>query len=182
MRAWKPFGAITMGLLLAGMVTTVNAQQGIQTQIPTLQVCNNSRIEGQARIEILSRQQSGVSGIFSVVFQPSVACDPPGTLIGGVQVEIDMSDSTIKYFESTSIEQVTSTGKHSPTAYLNGKCKSQPDIPGCRFWMTVANNGRAQQGTPDVIGFLVLAGNGQRASYGTGPVVSGDVNVAPTAN
>ncbi len=102
--------------------------------------------------------------------------------MGDVRVEIDMSDSSIKIFKSTSIEQVTSTGKLSPTAYLNGKCESDPPIPGCRFWMTVANNGEGQQGTPDVVGFLVLGGNGQRASYGTGPVVSGDVKVAPASN
>lgn len=131
-------------------MTSVNAQQGIQTQIPTLQVCNATNIQGQAKVQILSRQQAGVSGIFSVIFRPSVACDPPGTLQGGVQVEIDMNDSNIKMFKSTSIEQVTSTGKDSPTAYLNGKCEARPRIPGCRFWMTVADNGQGRQGTPDV--------------------------------
>jgi hypothetical protein len=93
-----------------------------------------------------------------------------------------MSDSIVQgEWESTSIEQLTSTGRATPTLYVNGRCKAER-APGCRFWLMVADNRRGRQGTPDIVGFLVLDGKGQRVAYATGPVVDGDIEVAPTVN
>jgi hypothetical protein len=43
----------------------------------------------------------------------------------------------------TFIEQVTTTGKHTPTVYLNGRCKVKSEggeFKVCRFWMMIADN------------------------------------------
>jgi hypothetical protein len=46
----------------------------------------------------------------------------------------------------------------------------------------IADNrkGADLRGTPDVVSFLVFDGQGKRVSYGTGPVVKGDIQVAPS--
>jgi hypothetical protein len=36
--------------------------------------------------------------------------------------------------------------------------------------------------TADVVSFLVFDGTGKRIAYGTGPLVDGDIKVAPTGN
>jgi hypothetical protein len=101
-------------------------------------------------------------------------------------MKIDMSDSSIVYFNSTTIEALSSTGKHSPTAYIMGRCEAQGperNFQGCHYWITLADNGReGDRGTPDVVGFLVLDGEGNRIAYGTGPVLEGDISIAPTTN
>ena len=95
------------------------------------------------------------------------------------------SDEHERIFDSelgttTEFEQLISTGKHSPTAYLTGRCKTER-FRGCRFWMMLADNKTEDEGgTPDVIGFLVFDGNGKRVAYGTGPVVQEDIEVAAT--
>jgi hypothetical protein len=100
-----------------------------------------------------------------------------------VQIAVNMSDSLAQgTIASTSIEQLTSTGKLSPTLYVNGRCKAE-GVVGCRFWLMVANNRPTpDKGTPDVVGFLVFNGMGQRVAYGTGPVAKGDLQVAATSN
>jgi hypothetical protein len=94
-----------------------------------------------------------------------------------------MSDSTIQgALAATAFEQVTSTGRHTPTLYANGRCKAE-GVSGCRFWLMLVDNKKAdQKGTPDVVSFLVLNGMGQRVAYGTGPVADGDILVNPTSN
>jgi len=77
---------------------------------------------------------------------------------------------------------MTSTGKHTPTLYVNGRCKAE-GVRGCRYWLMIANNKKAQgPGTPDVASFLVFDGTGKRVAYGTGPLADGDLEVAPTGN
>ena len=97
-----------------------------------------------------------------------------------------MGDSSIAYLTSSTVEALSSTGKHSPAAYVMGRCDVQApegDFHGCHYWITMADNGReGERGTPDIVGFLVLDGNGDRIAYGTGPVVEGNISVAPTIN
>ena len=89
----------------------------------------------------------------------------------GVCIDVDMSDSIVQgTIIGETIEQLTSTGKHLPTAYLSGRCQAS-DVSGCRYWLMLANNSRESDGTPDVVGFLVFDGAGVRVAYGTGPVV-----------
>src|SRR5437667_28171 len=97
--------------------------------------------------------------------------------------ELSMSDSIAQgTIAAVSLEQVTSTGKHTPTVYINGRCRADHVI-GCRFWLMIADNKKANdRGTPDVVSFLVFNSVGQRVAYGTGPVAEGDIQVAPTSN
>ena len=178
MRIQTTIAAMTVWMCFSAAATSVQAQQ---PQIPTLQVCNMTKVQGKAVVKIQSRQDAFHAGAFRVAIE--VRCDPTGLPYpaGAVEISIDMSDSTVQgLVTSIDIEQLTSTGKHSPTAYLSGRCKAER-APGCRFWLTLADNKPAGQGeTPDVVGFLIFDGNGTRVAYGTGPVVEGDITVAPT--
>lgn len=159
----------------------VHAQQ---PQIPTLQVCNQTVARGRGVVKIESRADSLHSGVFSV--EIDLKCDPNGDgyPAGTLKIsDISMSDSSVQgTVLATAFEQVTTTGKHTPTLYLNGRCKAEK-VNGCRFWMLIADNKRNDaQGTPDIISFLVFDGAGKRVAYGTGPVIRGDVTVQPTGN
>lgn len=176
--------AVAVWICLPSAFTSVYAQQ---PQIPTLQVCNLTKVNGRAAVKIDSRSDATHLGVFKVAIE--VKCDPEGLPYpdGVLVIGVDMSDSVVQgsVFAQT-IEQVTSTGEESPTVYLNGRCTAEAVrgvIPGCRFWLMIADN-RSGNGrvTPDVIGFLILNGVGQRVAYGTGPVVEGDITVASTSN
>jgi hypothetical protein len=102
-----------------------------------------------------------------------------------------MNDSLVQgTITATTFEQVTSTGQATPTIFLNGRCSvgstSTAPINGCRYWLMIADNGQTSTAgvvaTPEVASFLVFNGMGQRIAYGTGPVVSGHITVAPTTN
>jgi hypothetical protein len=169
--------------LLAGAAIPVFAQQ---PQVPTLQVCNITAASGGGLVQIQSRVDAQHQGTFEVVLE--LKCDSKGAgyPTGSVAInKIDMSDSTVQgSVVSTSLEQVTTTGKHTPTLYVNGRCKAEA-APGCRFWLMVANNREANatdKSTPDIVSFLVFNGTGQRVAYGPGPVLKGDIKVAATSN
>lgn len=157
-----------------------------QPQIPTLQVCNDTRVEGGGAVFLASRQ-GPPSGTFTI--QIKLNCNPNGLGYpgGALSMEIDLTDSDIVYLEAINFEQVTTTGKDTPTAYMNGRCKAFDvkglSVPGCRFWLMVADNlnpNSENPETPDIVGFLVFDGTGTRRSYGTGPLVKGDIFVAPS--
>jgi hypothetical protein len=177
--------AATLVSLLSDWFTAVQAQQ---VQIPTLQVCNNTRVQGTGLVRIARRTDSLSAGTFRV--STNLNCNPKGVGYpeGTLSMsDISMSDSAdIKGAISMSVEQITTTGKQSPTVYLNGRCKapttSGKNIPGCRFWMMIADNKQAnQKGTPDIVGFLVFDGTGRRVAYGTGPVEQGDITVGSSS-
>lgn len=169
-------------LLLALAALTTNGAQAQQAQIPSLQVCNETAVEGDGLVFLDQRQDAFHSGIFTIKIQ--LRCDPGGSgyPVGFVSMEIDLSDSSLVFLESEEFEQVTTTGKHTPTAYMNGRCRAFDEtgspVDGCRFWLMVADNGRGE--TPDVVGFLAFDGKGNRISYGTGPLREGDIFVAPS--
>jgi hypothetical protein len=99
-----------------------------------------------------------------------------------LHVTFSLSDSTILMINATTIEQMTSTGKHTPTIYLNGRCTTNTNAP-CHYWLMLSDNKAANaKGTPDVVSVLVVDKLGKRLTYGTGPVSSGDIVVAPTLN
>jgi hypothetical protein len=155
-----------------------------EPQLPSLQTCNSTQVIGDAKVHIASRSATGVTGTFAVTTQ-GVKCEPAaGYPAGSVRIVVDLTDSTRGTITSTSLEQVTSTGKQSPTAYVSGRCTASPTaISGCRFWLMIADNGSLiSRGTPDVLGFLVIDGRGTRIAYGTGPIREGDFRVASTAN
>lgn len=162
-----------------GLPSAAGAQQ---VQIPTLQVCNQTSVTGKAVVRIMSRSDASHSGIFEVAVE--LSCTPPGYPSGSVTIStISMNDTlAASPITSTGIDQVTSTGKYSPTAYISGRCKAE-NVKGCHFWMMFADNKPGdKEGTPDIVGFLVFDGTGHRVAYGTGPVLKGDIKVAPTGN
>jgi len=175
--------AAPLCLAMLGAITTANAQQ---PQIPTLQVCNQTLVQGTGTVTIHARQDVSHTGSFSVSVK--LTCDPNsgypvGSLtIGGISMNDSLVEGTIV---ATTFEQLTSTGRVTPTAYLNGRCSvdsSAGAIPGCRYWILFADNNPTPTapGTPDVVSFLVFNKAGQRVAYGTGPLASGHISVAPT--
>jgi hypothetical protein len=155
-----------------------------QPQIPTLQVCNKTTAHGEAGVKITSRVDAGHTGTFRVRLE--VKCDPADGYPSGTLTlaGISMSDSTVQgTVTATTFEQMTSTGKHTPTLYVNGRCKAEA-VRGCRYWLMIANNQKpgTHQGTPDIVSFLIFDGTGKRMAYGTGPVVDGDLDVTDTSN
>jgi hypothetical protein len=154
-------------------------------QIANFDISDRSIVRGEGRVRLVPRRQDAAhSGVFrvrvAVTFNPA-ADDYPA---GSVRIDVDLSDSFKGQAESTSIEQVNSFGKHTPTAVIAGRCRvtitdGSPVPVGCRFWLLIANNKRpGEQGTADVAGFVVYDRDGNRVAYGTGPL-EGDIEVAP---
>ncbi|HXT40413.1 MAG TPA: hypothetical protein VN887_10355 [Candidatus Angelobacter sp.] len=155
-------------------------------QIPNLHTSNPTLVnvrEG-ATVVIRRRKDALHAGQFTVKgtlkFNPAVDAYPAGALT----ISVDLSDSARGVFIATTVEQLDTTGKHTPTAYATGRCSIRADVKafGCRYWLMLADNKRVnEKETPDVISFLIFDRNGKRVAYGTGPVVKGDVAIAPTA-
>jgi hypothetical protein len=152
-------------------------------QIPNLHTSNKSAVEASAEVTILRRKDASHAGVFTVKgslkFDPA-ADDYPS---GNMTIKVDLSDSAKGTFVIKSVEQLDTTGKHTPTAYASGRCAAEtdPKAVGCRYWLMLADNKREDQPqTPDVISFLVYDRAGKRVAYGTGPVSKGDVTVAGT--
>jgi hypothetical protein len=149
-------------------------------QIPNFHVSDRSKISGSGGVALLpNRKDAAHSGTFKikvdVAFDPAVNDYPTGN----VRIDVDLTDSFKGSADSSSIEQVNSFGKHTPTAVITGRCKVEAsNAPvGCRFWLMIANNKKpAQQGTPDVVGFVIYDRKGDRVAYGTGPL-EGDMEV-----
>lgn len=168
-------------ILLVATGVAVLAQQ---PQIPTLQVCNQTEAEGSATVKIVKRADASHHGSFKIDIK--VKCDPAQSPYptGDLQITtLSMSDSMISgSITGTSYEQVTSSGKHTPMVYINGRCTAN-QISGCRFWLMIADNKPATgPGTPDIVSFLVFDGTGKRVAHGTGPVTDGNMFVKATPN
>jgi hypothetical protein len=154
------------------------------TSIPAFHVSDISKARGSGNVFIESRKDAASSGTFSVDlnvhFDPAADNYPAGSFV----IKVDLSDSAKGAFKATSIELINSYGKHNPTVYLTGRCDAETagSVPkGCRYWLMIANNKKANdpQGTPDIVGFAIHDHNGNRVAYGTGPVKSGDFDIAP---
>lgn len=152
------------------------------TSIPAFHVSDLSKAKGAGDIFIQSRKDPASTGIFTVRldvhFDPAVDLYPVGTLT----IKTNLTDSAKGTFVATSIDLINSHGRDNPTVFLTGRCNDdiQPDAKGCRYWLMIANNKKANQpGTADVVGFAVHDNNGNRIAYGTGPVLTGDFEVMP---
>ncbi|HWT01955.1 MAG TPA: hypothetical protein VN256_17030 [Pyrinomonadaceae bacterium] len=176
----RTFIVLAFLFTLPAASVSVSAQQ---PQIPTLQVCNRTRAQGQGLVRINSRDDAVTTGSFQVTI--NLRCNPQETPypVGEFRLlAISMSDSSVQgNLISTTVEQVTTTGKHTPTVFLNGRCQAQ-NVPGCRFWAMLADNKPVGAGTPDIVSFLIFNGSGERVAYGTGPVVQGNIEVEDTSN
>jgi hypothetical protein len=174
-------GVLLAGALGAGVYAVASAQQ---PQIPTLQVADETNVKGDGLVKIFSRSDMTHTGSFEVhinVQGIGPAGYPAGTLVID---KLSMNDSALQgTIKATLIEQVTSTGRATPTAFLNGRCVAE-GLKGGRFWMMITDNTRdpGPKTTPDIVSFLIFDATGKRVAYGTGPVVKGNILVAPTPN
>jgi hypothetical protein len=165
---------------VAGATARFFRRFAMTIQISNFHVSDRSKITGSGAVSLLpNRKDAAHSGTFKikvdVAFDPAVNDYPTGSL----SIDVDLTDSFKGSARSTSIEQVNSFGKHTPTAVITGRCKvDASNTPiGCGFWLLIANNKRPnQQGTPDVVGFVIYDRNGDRVAYGTGPL-EGDMEV-----
>jgi hypothetical protein len=182
MRTQVQVFVVTVLLLKVGAASSLAAQQ---PQIPTLQVCNLVGAKGRGTVQIPSRMDPTASGTFDILITLKCQSEADGYPAGTLEIRgLSMTDSQINgAIHSTAFEQVTATGKHTPTLYLNGRCTAE-GVRGCRYWLLVADNRKEgdTKGTPDVVSLLVFNGVGKRVAYGTGPLVRGDITVAPTSN
>lgn len=155
-------------------------------QIANYHISDKSKINGSGKVSLVPhRADAAHSGVFKatiegVGFDPAVNDYP----VGAVKIDVDLSDSFKGAAISTTIEQVNTHGKHTPTAVITGRCRvetPEQEFRGCRFWILIANNKQAQdQGAPDVVSFIVYDRNGKRIAYGTGPLGSGNIEVSPS--
>ena len=153
-------------------------------QIPNVHTSNKTAVEAGAEVFIQRRKDAQHAGVFFVrgklAFDPATDDYPSGSL----QIRVDLSDSAKGVFVVKTVEQLDTTGKHTPTAYATGRCNADVDTKavGCRYWLMLADNKReGEEGTPDVISFLVYDRTGKRVAYGTGPVSKGDVTISATS-
>ncbi len=144
-------------------------------QIPDLHASNLTEIKGSGEIQLPNRKDAAHAGLFrleiGVHFNPSIDFYP---LVGNLQLEIDLVDSVIKGLViATTLEQISSFGKYTPTAALTGRCdvKAEKAPLGCRYWLLLALN-RPQ--APDVVSYLVFDRKGLRVSHATGAVTKGE--------
>lgn len=155
-------------------------------QIANYHISDRSKITGSGKVSLVThRKDVNHSGLFkvtvTVAFDPTVDDYPAGTV--KIEVDLDDSFSHAGTATSTTIEQVNTHGKHTPTAVITGRCKVTAEgkqLKGCRFWILIADNKKAaEEGTPDVVSFMVYDRTGTRIAYGTGPLVSGDIEISP---
>jgi hypothetical protein len=164
-------------------LTTAAAALAQQPQIPTLQVCNGTKATGSARVSLTARVDALHTGVLTLKI--AAGCDPAGNGYpsGFIDMTFNLSDSSVSDLKVTSIEQLTTTGKHTPTMYLNGRCLANGGTIPCHIWLMISDNRQPNStGTPDVIGVLVVDKTGKRITYGTGPIASGDISVGNTSN
>lgn len=171
-----------------GLMTFSHAQP---PQVPTTQIPNKTVAKDQkATVAITSRSDAAHAGKFTVRLKLSYDPATDAYPTGAVEFEVDLTDSLQCHVVATTVEQVTSFGKHTPTVMVSGRCDVKPhgkDHPpsGCRYWVLLADNTKDPsadplKNTPDVVSFFVEDKLGKRIAYGTGPVVSGNIILEPT--
>ena len=160
------------------------------TSVPNLHVSTQSKVKGDGEVFLQNRVDGTSAGTFTI--RLNVTFNTGGTDLypsGPLVIITKLSDGIDGTFSATSIETINSFGKHTPTVALTGRCDVAPSehVPapkGCRFWVLIANNkranpppGHAQTPTPDIVSFVITDKDGNRVNYGTGPLRSGDILV-----
>ena len=153
-----------------------------QIQIPTLQVCNDTKLPANAFVIIDTRKSPPFTGFFSLrgtleCVPTSGIVHPTGTLgLFGISMDDSHIQGDVKF---TTFDQVTSGGKATPTMWVSGRCEAA-NVKGCHYWLMAVNNvpGHPVNKTFDVVSFLILDETGKRIAYGTGNVVDGDLKIS----
>ncbi|MEJ7767777.1 MAG: hypothetical protein WKF89_08190 [Chitinophagaceae bacterium] len=152
--------------------------------IPALHVTTKASVKGSARVFIESRKDATHPGTFDIKidvrFDASLDDYPVLTSLIITSQMNDASGPALVTYTATTIELMNSYGKYNPTIFFTGRCRSSfQELKGCKYWVMIANNKPVgTQGTPDIVGFAITDRNGTRVAYGTGPVQSGDLDVA----
>ncbi len=170
-----------------------------QPQIPTLQVCNQTKVAvNDAAFDVSGQSGPGYGGTFKM--KAELRCNSrTGSPDGKIAVKMDLNDpGSFGYWQSDALHQITTTGKATPTTWISGTCRiwkrrdiiaSDKPLPvprglPCRFWMMLVDNGspyETRRGTPDIAGFLVFDSTGRRIAYGTGTAFEGDIKIDSSA-
>ena len=117
------YTCISVGVMIF-VTGGLNSVLAMQPQVPTLQTCNKTKVEGRAKVHIGSRSDSERPGTFGIVVEAK--CHPrQGYPRGKVElIKLNMTDSWVHgVIVATTIDQMTSTGGHSPMAFLSGRCR-----------------------------------------------------------
>ena len=128
---WKP---VFIAMPLWAVMLAATAAYAQQPQIPTLQVCNQTLVEGTGTVKIVSREDVGHTGSFTV--QVNLQCNSGGYPSGGLTISgLSMNDSAVEgTVVATTFEQLTTTGSRTPTAYLSGRCSVDGPGPAIQGW------------------------------------------------
>ncbi len=148
--------------------------------VPTLQVCNFGRASGTGQVFLSRRQDINSAGTIDITVG-DVRCEPQSSSpypTGSISMRFSLSESLISDMRSTLIEQMTTFGKHTTTTIMNGRCTANSGTIPCHFWLLLSNNKWNSVDSPmDVISVLVVDKNGNKLTYGTGPLISGSLDV-----
>jgi hypothetical protein len=117
-------------------------------QIPNLHASNRSKVSADGAIVFIKRRQDGShSGQFTVTgslsFNPAADAYPSGSMV----IKVDLNDSVTGTIAVKTVEPLDTTGRATPTAYATGRCdfKAEPPPVGCRYWIMLADNKRADE-------------------------------------
>lgn len=189
MRAMLFRAAFLVAVLAMGMLPHSAVQP---TQIPGTQIPNKSEAKTQKfMVTITSRSDMTHAGRVAVDLQLNYVPGVTPYPTGHVNLDIDLTDSLRCTAVSTTVEQVTSYGRATPTMIVSGRCdvrpknqdKAQPPV-GCRYWVLLADNEKEPSSnqtkrTPDVVSFFVEDFAGKRLAYGTGTITEGNLTIEP---
>jgi hypothetical protein len=162
-----------------------------------MQVCDKTEVNtaylppNNSTVTVTNTRRASGSFTGKFVLLIRLSCSPLGYPVGNFSItNLSMNDSAVEgTISSTTVDELTSAGGSTPTAYVSGRCKVTNDLSqaqavattlsGCRYWLMVVDNTKAgvENSTPDVVSFLALNGLGQRIAYGTGLVSEGDIVV-----
>lgn len=150
-------------------------------QIPDMHVSNPTKAKGKGIVLLPNRKDATHAGAFTLVidvhFAPATDTYP---VIGQLTLtKIDLVDSTIQGdVIATTIEQISSWGKYTPTLVVAGRCDVKANLEkplvGCRYWLLLALN-RSQ--AADVVSYIVYDRKGVRVSHATGAVSDGKFDI-----
>ena len=168
----------TVMILLSSVYSYIDAQQ---LPIPQLQTCKNQYVGGKATGFIASRKDESHTGEFGIAVDVRCRQGQIERGIGTLSIDaFNLNDTQVRHRISVDhLDQLTSVGKAAtPTVFLSGTCTvDREDVPGCRFWLMLVDNGSNMTEAPDIIGFLVIDGTGKRIAYGTGTLKAGEIQI-----
>ncbi len=148
--------------------------------IPAFLRSVSNRIKGDGKIFIPSRKDAVSSGMFDISLAIQFGRRANDELRGSILLKADLRNSLKATFTATSIELIHAHHNHEQAVYLTGSCNATTENPpdGLRYWVKVAYD-HYKKDAPECVGFVVHDKKGNRVAYGTGPLVSGSIQMNP---